>query len=176
MAIMEAPTRSLSGTLQPSRILLLETSPQAPTGIQATPPWECCRSRHRSRRRLCRCRPKARGHWGLVGRSNYIILYYTILYCTILYYTILYCTILYYTILYYTVLYCTILHYSILYLITGVTHATPGVSRVFIQPLNRPPCARSKPEMPHVQHSSSDYRGSIWAVYAVLIRGLLGSM
>ena len=46
-----------------------------------------------------------------VSETVKLVLYYTILECTILYYTILYCAILYYTILYYTILFYTILYY-----------------------------------------------------------------
>ena len=47
---------------------------------------------------------------GAERRGAGIVLYCTILKCTVLYYTVLKCTVLYYTEMYCTVLYCTVLY------------------------------------------------------------------
>ena len=47
--------------------------------------------------------------------KSHLILYSTVLYCTLLYSTVLYCTLLYSTVLYCTLLYCSALYCIVLY-------------------------------------------------------------
>ena len=100
-----------------------------------------------------------------------MVLYYTILCCTVLYYITLYYTILYYIMLYYTtlcyffipyytILYCTLTipHYTILYCAVlyytlariGGRPGWPGGRLAAASPARRPPGAALRPPRPGV--------------------------